>query len=105
MSKKWRPKQLDTADEGSREFLIWSMYHRCWHRRSEVGGASGYTNDILEAGIFETSKARSYHDAVRDRAIHITKAKPKIVKAVALENQNIGRLISKVDTVQEFLRA
>jgi hypothetical protein len=79
--KRWRPKALDTTPDDSREWLIWSMYHNCWHRRSSTGGAAGYSNTISGAGLFETKKAREYHDGVRNRAIHISKQKAKIIAA------------------------
>lgn len=47
-------------DEGP--WLIWSHYWGRWHRRSEDGGASGYTDDIARAGVFDFDKARAYHD-------------------------------------------
>lgn len=87
--KRWRPKRLDIAPDASREWLIWSMYHKRWHCRSSTGGAAGYTSDILEAGIFETRKAREYHDGVRDRAIHASKAFHKAIAARSQIQQKI----------------
>lgn len=71
--QRWRPALLDSAADDSREWLIYSRYWGAWHRRSSSGWAAGYTENIMEAGLFETSKARAYHDGVRDRAVHVTK--------------------------------
>ena len=55
--KQYRPFQ---ADKGP--WLIWSYHWSCWHRRSADGGASGYTSDVTQAGIFDERTARAYHD-------------------------------------------
>lgn len=83
MSRRWRHKRLDTAPADSREFLIWSGKHHCWHRRGESGGANGYTTDILQAGIFETAKASEYHCTRENRAVHVSKVIKQMREAAA----------------------
>lgn len=52
-----------------RNWLIWSNYHRAWHRRGSGGGANGYTDRIGEAGIFDDATAMAYHRNGRDVAL------------------------------------
>lgn len=73
--RNWRGqfvKVLRETPENSREWLIWSKYHNAWHRRSNDGGACGYTCDISQAGIFVRSKAASYNDGDRNTAFHVS---------------------------------
>lgn len=72
-----------------RTHLIWSLKWGLWHRRSEDGGACGYTNDILQAGIFETKTAMDYDDSnepseyQNNQAVPIAEAREQIVRAIA----------------------
>lgn len=63
-------KRLRPTPDGSCEWLIWSKYWRAWHRKSVAGGASGYTDDIAEAGLFPRSVAVQYNDD-RDTPYHV----------------------------------
>lgn len=51
---------------GSGPFYIRSRYWGSWHCKGTDGGASGYTNDILKAGVFGIEKAREYHETSAD---------------------------------------
>lgn len=51
-----------TLDPKGGPWLIWSNHWGRWHRRSDDGGACGYTDDIAQAGLFEYPKANEYHD-------------------------------------------
>jgi hypothetical protein len=101
-NSRWRPKALDTAPDDSREWLIYSMAHKCWHCRSNSGGANGYTDDLLVAGLFETNKARQYHDGVSNRAVHISKER----KTIQLAHQDaIDHLNSRMNYAKDLLTA
>src|SRR4051812_31761782 len=79
--RNWRGrfvKNLRPTPEGSREWLIWSHYHALWHCRSSTGTASGYTNDIARAGLFERGMADSYNDGDRNEAFHVSEKLPLI---------------------------
>lgn len=88
-----------------RTHLIWSIYHGCWHRRGSEGGANGYTDDIGQAGVFETSKAMAYHDPEgqpdrRDRAVPIAEVEAKLRDRLAttlLTRENILLALSTLN--------
>jgi hypothetical protein len=59
-----------------RTHLIWSVKWGRWHRRCvDTGGACGYTDDILRAGLFETSTALDYGSEPEiNRAVPVAEA-------------------------------
>ena len=69
------------ADE--RCWFIWSKKWNCWHRRSESGGACGYTDDIAQAGIFVRAKAVEYHDGYDNEAFHVSERLAQIDRRIA----------------------
>lgn len=69
--RKQRPAP-EPVNPAEGPWMIWSHYWGRWHRRGSDGAASGYTDDIARAGVFDLSKAREYHDLEpngRDEAI------------------------------------
>lgn len=77
----------------ARTHLIWSNKRACWHRRSADGGACGYTLDIADAGIFETSTAMAYDDGPDgdDHAITIAEAAEGLRRRLAsLDAQRVS---------------
>jgi hypothetical protein len=81
---RWTP-------DGSREWLIWSKYWNAWHRRSEDGGACGYTSDIAQAGLFPRSKAASYNDD-RNRPYHVSEKVAAIQAAILKHDEAVHNL-------------
>lgn len=86
-------RKLKPTPDGSREWLIWSKYWNAWHRRSESGGACGYTGDIAEAGLFPRSKAASYNDD-RNTPMHVSEVMDKIQASIAERAQQADELQS-----------
>lgn len=73
MTHRRRPRRLHVPfpmGGDGREYLIWSYKWNAWHRRSDEGGACGYTTDLASAGVFEKAKARAYHDETVEKLNH-----------------------------------
>lgn len=85
-------KQLRHTPPDSREWLIWSHYHQAWHRRSEEGGACGYTDDIAAAGVFVRSRADEYNDGDRNEAFHVSEKLPQINAAIGRHEAALANL-------------
>lgn len=77
-----------------RTHLIWSNYHRAWHRRSREGGACGYTDRLADAGLFEASKAHAYggNQERRDKAIPAAEIRHKAELAIGDYEDRIEKL-------------
>src|SRR3546814_2521470 len=84
-------RKLKPTPDGAREGLIWSKYHNAWHRRSESGGACGYTNDIADAGVFDRAKAAVYNDD-RNKPFHVTEVGEKIDSAIERHTSKLTQL-------------
>jgi hypothetical protein len=91
------------VNEAEGPWLIWSHYWGSWHRRSDTGGAAGYTNDVAQAGVFDFAKAREYHDYQfpngRDEAVPRHRVKKLLqarAKELEAERQKIDALIAEV---------
>lgn len=84
-------KKLRHTAPDSREWFIWSHYHHCWHRRSNEGGACGYTNDLGQAGIFVRAKAFEYHGD-RNEAFHASEIVTRIQAEAALVQERAENL-------------
>jgi hypothetical protein len=66
-----------------RTHLIWSIKWGLWHRRSNDGAACGYTDDILQAGVFETATALDYDDnGTTNRAVSLKHARERLQRAI-----------------------
>lgn len=94
--RNWRGqfiKDLRQTPPDSREWLIWSRYHRAWHRRSSGGGACGYTNDIASAGLFIRAKASEYHDGDRNEAFHASEVMPQLRAAMTQLEEGRSNLL------------
>jgi hypothetical protein len=52
----------------SRDYLIWSHYHRAWWRDN----SAGYTPYVLEAGRYTCAEAMARYQLGRDEPKHIT---------------------------------
>lgn len=89
-----RGRAESSAQCEPRTHLIWSEKWGCWHRRSTAGGAAGYTDDICQAGIFETATALAYgNEPTINRAVPAAEALPALHKRLAeIEEQRAGCL-------------
>jgi len=92
VKRNWRGqfvKKLRHTEPDSREWLIWSRYHRAWHRRDIEGRACGYTSDIAQAGVFSRSKAEAYNDGDRNEAFHVSE---RIEQLTAVKKQHLDAI-------------
>lgn len=74
--------------------------------RSSTGGACGYTDNILHAGIFEIDKARAYNDRPphrRDVAVPARKALRLIQEKVEAAKADANHLESNLANLRERL--
>ena len=83
--KAMRPTAPD-----QRVWLIWSKKWGTWHRRSESGGACGYTSDILQAGLFPFATAAEYNDGWDNTVFHANEKIAEIEHKIADQEQPIA---------------
>jgi hypothetical protein len=76
-------------------WLIWSKKWKRWHRRSDSGGACGYTDDISQAGLFPRAKAAGYNDGWDNTVFHVS-------EKIDAFNREIARMEGQL---AEFRRA
>ena len=90
-----------------RTHLIWSIHWGRWHRRSEDGGACGYTDDVLQAGVFETSKAMAYHDVEnahpRDKAVPIAEVREQVAAKVEKMSKELEAAQKRLEMFDEMI--
>lgn len=100
-AKKLHASALDSDGP----WLIRSHYWGRWHRRSEDGGACGYTDDILNAGIFGRDKAEAYHDEFggRDEAIPVERVISDLEHSLAEMDAARAAAAAKVQQVRAAL--
>ena len=82
MTVKRLPRYAPFKPDGG-PWLIWSYHWNCWHMRSSTGGASGYTSDIAQAGVFDEAMARAYHDTPPHRRDVSVPARKALKEALA----------------------
>ncbi|AOR77195.1 hypothetical protein [Novosphingobium resinovorum] len=82
-------------------WLIWSIKWHMWHRRGSTGGASGYTRDIAEAGLFPFSKASAYHDGIVNEAFHASEK----VDLVSMRMEDVRRLLTGLEQKRDAAQA
>jgi hypothetical protein len=86
-----------------RTHLIYSNKWGLWHRRSEDGGACGYTSDILEAGVFETAKAWAYDDSDQpleyqnNTAVSLHDARARLEAAIATREAAVAEAKKRLE--------
>lgn len=91
-------------DPAAGPWLIWSHHWNCWHQRSSEGGASGYTDDIAQAGVFDERMARAYHDPPphrRDEAVPARKAIKQAEARLAIMDAERAAFAVKVDRLRK----
>lgn len=83
-------------------WLIWSYKWSLWHRRSSTGGAAGYTDDIVGAGVFDLATASAYHDRPPHRtdvAIPAAKAIDEMKRRADKMTADAERIYTLADTL------
>lgn len=90
--RDWRGRFIRKMGPQPDGWLIWSKKWGCWHRRSSIGGACGYTSDIAAAGVFPREKAAAYHDGYDNEAIHISTKIDQIAKEIRTRKDQIAAL-------------
>ena len=95
-------RKLRQTPADLRCWLIWSKVHNCWHRRSEQGGANGYTLDLADAGLFPRAKALAYHDGIDNEAFHVSERVEKIGRQIGDLRKQIEMLQEKADAARQI---
>ena len=91
----------------NRTHLIWSIKWGLWHRRSEDGGACGYTSDILEAGVFETNTAMLYDDSAQppeyrnNKAVTLVDARSQLEDAISTREAAVVEAKKRLEQFDE----
>ncbi len=97
----------------ARTHMIWSRRWNCWHRRyvneDGVESAAGYTNDILQAGIFSTETAMAYHQDGRkrdayDKAVPLKAVRARMSLAVRQKRAELEAALDAQATMERLIQ-
>lgn len=95
----------EPLQESDGPWLIRSHHWGRWHRRSEDGGACGYTDDLSKAGVFGFDMASAYHEPSggRDEAIPVSRVLAEMDELLRQMQAGCDAFAAKIASIREVV--